>query len=170
MEHYKVQGKEYLMPGEQPTQNQTVNAKSKTLHTSTNNEYGGVNLSKQVASTKTATASTTSIPREKPLGEREVQLTEEKMKQLEADYKPGQFTKFQATLNHKDNIKSKKKKQKPTIEKLARLKFVLMKKLKGFKEEQNKIFASVPERKVINITPTLTQSESQYVEKESTQN
>jgi hypothetical protein len=46
------------------------------------------------------------------------------------------------------------------MEKLAKLKFILMKKLKDFKDEQNKIFASVPERKVINITPTLTQSES----------
>ena len=63
-----------------------------------------------------------------------------------------------------------RKNQKETIERLAKLKFTLKKQLKAYKDEQNSIFAGAPERKVVNITPTLHQLENSHMVKESAQN
>ena len=62
-------------------------------------------------------------------------------------------------LTKRDNVKLRRKRQKLTAEKLARLKFQLTQKVKNFKQEQMEIFAGQPEKRKVEITPTLYQSE-----------
>ena len=73
-------------------------------------------------------------------------------------------------MTKKDNVKVRRAQQKMNQERLARLKFSLMKKLRIYKKEQSEIFSGAPERKVVEITPTLYQAESAFAIKESKQN
>ena len=126
IKHYRLQGKEYLLPGEKPSK-QRKSVLEPEIQSPVpdyqNKENGKITALSIVADADAATEDDREDMKAKIKQVREEQMKElSKASKLTEMPKPGQWHKT-TLLTGRDNVKLRRKRQKLNAEKLARLKF-----------------------------------------------